>query len=69
MSDAVLDSVLKADPYARVSCQCAAKTGMIFVCGDIASKCQIDIQKVVRQTIKDIGYDSSAKGLFLSSCM
>jgi len=65
VSDAVLDSLLRVDPYARVSCQCAAKTGMIFVCGDIASKASIDIQKVVRSTIKSIGYDGSTKGIVM----
>lgn len=63
VSDAIVDAVLTDDRYARVSCQCAAKTGMIFVCGDIVTKGpHIDFQKLVRATIKDIGYDASAKG-------
>ncbi|XP_059163948.1 S-adenosylmethionine synthase-like [Physella acuta] len=69
VSDAIVDAVLTDDKYARVSCQCAAKTGMIFVCGDIVTKKpHIDFQKLVRATIKDIGYDASAKGFDYKTC-
>lgn len=63
VSDAILDAHLRQDPFSHVSCQSAAKTGMILVCGDIISKGHINIQRVIRNTIKQIGYDCSAKGV------
>lgn len=62
VSDAILDAHLRLDPFSHVSCQTAAKTGMILVCGDIISKAHVNYQKIIRNTIKQIGYDQSAKG-------
>jgi S-adenosylmethionine synthetase len=68
VSDAVLDAVLTIDPYARVACESAAKTGMIMVFGEITLAGAIDYQKTIRDAIKEIGYDDSSKGFDYKTC-
>lgn len=68
ISDAVLDAILKQDPKARVACETFVKTGMVLVGGEITTSAWVDIEELVRQTVCDIGYVSSAMGFDANSC-
>ena len=68
ISDAVLDSILARDPMARVACETAVTTGMVLVMGEISTSCYVDISKVVRNTIKEIGYDRAKYGFDCDTC-
>ena len=68
ISDAVLDSILARDPMARVACETAVTTGMVLVMGEISTSCYVDIPKVVRNTIKEIGYDRAKYGFYCDTC-
>ncbi len=68
ISDAILDVIIKEDPQARVACETAVTTGLVLVMGEITTKCYVDIPKVVRKTIKDIGYDRAKYGFDCETC-
>ncbi|KAH8741061.1 methionine adenosyltransferase [Cryptosporidium ryanae] len=63
ISDAILDSCIEQDPDSRVACEVCTKTGFIMVFGEITTKAKVNYEKVVRETVKEIGYDSERKGL------
>ncbi|ORX95990.1 S-adenosylmethionine synthase [Basidiobolus meristosporus CBS 931.73] len=67
ISDAILDACLEQDPYSKVACEAASKTGMIMVLGEITTKANLDFQALVRRTVRDIGYTDSELGTLESS--
>ena len=68
VSDAILDAILAKDPNARVACETTATTGMIFVMGEITTNCYVDIETVVRDTVREIGYTRAKYGFDADSC-
>ena len=68
ISDAVLDALLAQDPMSRVACETATTTGMVLVMGEITSKANIDIQGIVRDTVREIGYDRGKYGFDADTC-
>lgn len=68
ISDAVLDAILEKDPFGRVACETAVTTGMVLVMGEISTHCYVDITKVVRETIREIGYTRAKYGFDCDTC-
>jgi S-adenosylmethionine synthetase len=68
ISDALLDEVLRQDPKARVACETLVKTGMVVVAGELTTRAWVDVEDLVRDVIKDIGYNSSDMGFDYASC-
>ena len=62
ISDAVLDALMKQDPNSRVACETSITTGLVLVMGEITTSGYVDIQKIVRETIREIGYDRAKYG-------
>lgn len=68
ISDAILDAILSQDKYARVACETLVKTGMVLISGEITTEAWVDMESVVRQTVREIGYDHSDMGFDWESC-
>ena len=68
ISDSILDALLEQDPMSRVACETACTTGLVLVMGEITTKAQIDIQSIVRETIREIGYDRAKYGFDCDTC-
>jgi len=68
ISDAILDAILEKDPEGRIACETLVTTGLIFIAGEITTRCYVDIPRIARQTIKEIGYTQASFGLDYKSC-
>ena len=68
ISDTILDAMLAQDPSSRVACETFVTTGLVLIGGEITTRAQVDFQDLIRSTIRDIGYDDSAKGFDASTC-
>ena len=68
VSDAILDAMMEQDPMSRVACETATTTGLVLVMGEITTKANVDIQKIVRDTIREIGYDNADYGFDADTC-
>ena len=68
ISDAILDAMMAQDPMSRVACETATTTGLVLVMGEITTKANVDIQKIVRETIREIGYDNADYGFDADTC-
>ena len=68
ISDAILDAILEKDPNARVACETFVTTGMVLIAGEISTKCYVDMPKIARGVIKDIGYHDMNHGFDYKTC-
>ena len=68
ISDAVLDAILAQDPTARVACETAATTGLVVVIGEITTSCYVEISKIVRDTVREVGYTHAKYGFDYETC-
>src|ERR1700756_4556710 len=68
ISDGVLDAVLRDDPTGRVACETLVNTGLVVVSGEITTETYVDIQEIVRETVRKIGYDNATYGFDCNTC-
>src|SRR3989441_7813836 len=68
ISDAILDAILAKDPLARVACETMVTTGVVLVAGEITTDCYVDIPRIIRQTIREVGYSRAKYGFDAETC-
>jgi S-adenosylmethionine synthetase len=68
ISDSILDNILEQDPNGRVACETLVTTGLVFIAGEITTTCYVDMPRIVRETVQDIGYNSSTMGFDWETC-
>src|SRR5688572_3349824 len=68
VSDAILDAIIAQDPACRVACETLTKTGIVVVAGEITTTCYVDMPRIVRETVREIGYDDSSMGFDYKTC-
>ena len=68
ISDAILDALMEQDPMSRVACETCATTGIVMVMGEITTNAYVDIQKIVRDTVREIGYTRGKYGFDADTC-
>src|SRR5437588_1366003 len=68
ISDAILDAILAKDPLARVACEAAVTTGLVLVAGEITTDCYVDIPRIIRQTVREVGYSRGKYGFDSETC-
>ena len=68
ISDSILDAMLAQDPMSRVACETCCTTGLVMVMGEITTNAKVDIQEIVRDTVREIGYDRAKYGFDSDSC-
>jgi len=68
ISDAILDAIIAEDKYARVACETAVQTGLVLVIGEITTECYVDIAKIARDTVRDIGFTRAKFGFDADTC-
>src|SRR5258707_13909440 len=68
ISDAILDAILAKDPLARVACETAITTGLVIVLGEITTDCYVDIPRIIRQTVREVGYTRAKHGFDAETC-
>jgi S-adenosylmethionine synthetase len=68
ISDAILDAIMEQDPKCRVACETLVTTGLAIIAGEITTSCYVDMPGIVRQTIKEIGYNNSSMGFDWETC-
>ncbi|MEK6530575.1 MAG: S-adenosylmethionine synthetase N-terminal domain-containing protein, partial [candidate division NC10 bacterium] len=68
ISDAVLDAIIAQDPTGRVACECLLTTGLVVVAGEITTSCYVDIPRIARETIKQVGYTRAKYGFDYETC-
>jgi len=68
ISDSILDAIIEQDPKGRVACETLCTTGLVFISGEITTQCYVDMPKIIRDTVRDIGYNSSTMGFDWETC-